>query len=97
MAHKKSGGTTYLGRDSASKRLGAKIHDGATCHVGSIIYRQRGTKMHPGKNVRRGGDDTLYAAISGNVKYTHRKVRAFDGSLVLRSFANVVPATAKTK
>lgn len=97
MAHKKSGGSTLLGRDSKSKRLGAKIHDGTVCNAGSIIYRQRGTKMHPGKNVRRGSDDTLYAALAGKVKYTHRKVRAFDGALVLRSFANVVPATAKTK
>lgn len=89
MAHKKSGGSTSLGRDSASKRLGAKLHDGQKANAGSIIYRQRGTKMHAGKNVRRGGDDTLYAAIAGIVKFTQRRVRAFDGSLKLRKFANV--------
>lgn len=90
MAHKKSGGSTQLGRDSASKRLGAKLHDGQTAHAGSIIYRQRGTKVHAGKNVRRGGDDTLYAALNGIVKFTRRKVRAFDGSLRLRTFANII-------
>lgn len=92
MAHKKSGGSTQLGRDSASKRLGAKLHDGQRTNAGSIIYRQRGTKVHAGKNVRRGGDDTLYAAISGVVKFTRRKVKAFDGSLHLRTFANVSSA-----
>lgn len=90
MAHKKSGGSTSLGRDSAAKRLGAKLHDGQRTNAGSIIYRQRGTKVHAGKNVRRGGDDTLYALVSGLVKYTQRNVRAFDGSLKRRTFANVV-------
>lgn len=89
MAHKKSGGSTQLGRDSASKRLGAKLSDGQVAKTGNIIFRQRGTKVHPGANVRKGSDDTLYAAASGIVKFTRRKVRAFNGKLVLRTFANV--------
>lgn len=91
MATKKSAGSTQLGRDSQSKRLGAKISDGALARAGQIIFRQRGTRVHPGKNVRRGKDDTLYAAIAGVVAFTRRKVKAFDGSLRLRTFANVQP------
>ncbi len=91
MATKKSAGSTQLGRDSQSKRLGAKLHDGQPARTGQIIFRQRGTKIHPGKNVRRGKDDTLYAALSGIVTFTRRKVTAFDGSLKLRTFANVTP------
>lgn len=69
FASKKGGGSTRNGRDSASKRLGAKMADGQGINAGSIIYRQRGTKIHPGTNVGRGGDDTLFALISGVVKY----------------------------
>lgn len=94
MATKKSAGSTQLGRDSAAKRLGAKLHDGQYTKTGQIIFRQRGTKVHPGKNVGRGKDDTLYALNDGIVKYTRRKVNKFDGSLQLRTFANVVPGAA---
>ena len=69
FAHKKGQGSTKNGRDSESKRLGAKAADGEFITGGSIIYRQRGTKIHPGNNVRRGSDDTLYATISGILKY----------------------------
>ena len=69
FASKKGVGSTKNGRDSESKRLGAKLSDGQVCHCGSIIYRQRGTKMHPGVNAGRGGDDTLFALINGVVKY----------------------------
>lgn len=69
FAHKKGQSSTSNGRDSAGKRLGAKAADGEYITAGSIIYRQRGTKIHPGKNVGRGTDDTLYATISGYVKY----------------------------
>ena len=89
MASKKSAGSTQLGRDSRSKRLGAKLHDGQVARAGQIIYRQRGTKVHPGANVRKGTDDTLYAALPGTVRFTRQKVKAFDGSLKLRTFANV--------
>ena len=69
FAHKKGMGSTKNGRDSESKRLGAKLSDGQTCTAGSIIYRQRGTKILPGNNVGRGGDDTLFAKVDGVVKY----------------------------
>ena len=69
FAHKKGQSSTSNGRDSAGRRLGAKAADGEFVNAGSIIYRQRGTKIHPGKNVRRGTDDTLFATISGYVKY----------------------------
>lgn len=90
MAHKKAGGSTALGRESQSKRLGVKIADGSLAKAGEIIIRQRGTKVHPGKNVKRGGDDTLYAAITGVVKFTRKKVRKFNGNMKLRKFVNVV-------
>ena len=69
MASKKGVGSTKNGRDSESKRLGAKLSDGQFCTAGSIIYRQRGTKVHPGNNVGIGGDDTLFAKVDGIVKF----------------------------
>ena len=69
FAHKKGQSSTSNGRDSAGRRLGAIAGDGEYITAGSIIYRQRGTKIHPGNNVRRGTDDTLYSTISGYVKY----------------------------
>ena len=69
FAHKKGQSSTQNGRDSRGRRLGAKAADGQTVSAGSILYRQRGTKIHPGTNVRRGSDDTLYTTISGYVKY----------------------------
>lgn len=69
FASKKGVGSTKNGRDSHSKRLGAKKADGEFATAGSIIYRQRGTKIHPGKNVKRGGDDTLFAICDGIVKF----------------------------
>ena len=71
FAHKKGQSSTSNGRDSAGRRLGAKAADGEYITAGSIIYRQRGTKIHPGTNVGRGTDDTLYATMSGYVKYEH--------------------------
>ncbi|GGA85864.1 MULTISPECIES: 50S ribosomal protein L27 [Bacillaceae] len=69
FASKKGVGSTKNGRDSESKRLGAKRADGQFVTGGSILYRQRGTKIYPGENVGRGGDDTLYAKIDGVVKF----------------------------
>lgn len=69
FAHKKGGGSTSNGRDSAGRRLGAKVADGQACKAGSIIYRQRGTSIYPGANVGIGNDHTLYAKIDGIVKY----------------------------
>jgi len=89
MAHKKAGGSTALGRDSQSKRLGVKIFGGQKAHLGNIIIRQRGTKWHPGKNVKRASDDSLFALADGTVKFTSKKVRGFDGNLHLRKFVHV--------
>ena len=69
FASKKGVGSPKNGRDSAAKRLGAKLSDGQYCTAGSIIYRQRGTKVFPGVNTRRGGDDTIFATIDGIVKF----------------------------
>ncbi len=72
MAHKKAGGSSSNGRDSAAKRLGAKRFAGQVVSAGSILVRQRGTKFSPGANVKKGGDDTLFALIDGVVKFEHR-------------------------
>ena len=69
MAHKKGTGSTRNGRDSNAKRLGVKRYGGETVTAGSIIIRQRGTKIHPGNNVGRGNDDTLYATVAGVVTF----------------------------
>jgi large subunit ribosomal protein L27 len=75
MAHKKGGGTTRNGRDSKAKRLGVKTFAGQTVTAGSILVRQRGTRIHPGTNVGRGGDDTLFALVPGTVEYRESKGR----------------------
>ena len=72
MAHKKGMGSTKNGRDSHSKRLGAKRADGLFDNSGCILVRQRGTKIHPGDNVGKGRDDTLFAMVSGKVKFERR-------------------------
>lgn len=83
MAHKKGMGSTKNGRDSESKRLGPKRADGQFVLAGNILVRQRGTKVHPGTNVAKGGDDTLYALVDGTVKYERmgkdrKKVSVFE-------------------
>ncbi len=83
MAHKKGGGSSNNGRDSNPKYLGVKRSGGQTVTAGSIIVRQRGTRIHPGRNVGRGGDDTLFALVDGDVSFRNR------GS---RKYAEVVPA-----
>lgn len=72
MAHKKGLGSTKNGRDSASKRLGLKRADGQFVLAGNILVRQRGTKIHPGKNVSKGGDDTLFAIEDGIVRFERK-------------------------
>ena len=89
MAHKKAGGSTRLGRDSISKRLGVKLHDGQEVRSGNIIIRQRGKKFREGKNVKRGADDTLYSLIDGFIKFNKKRIRKFDGRLVGATFVNV--------
>ena len=69
FAHKKGQGSSTNGRDSAGRRLGSKVADGSFVSAGSILYRQRGTKVHPGENVGKGSDDTLFAKIDGIVKF----------------------------
>jgi len=69
MAHKKGGSSTHNGRDSNPQYLGVKRYDGQSVRAGSIIVRQRGTRIHPGTNVGKGGDDTLFALIDGTVKF----------------------------
>lgn len=72
MAHKKGVGSTRNGRESHSKRLGVKKYGGELVKAGSVLIRQRGTKIHPGLNVGRGGDDTLFAKAAGYVKFEHK-------------------------
>lgn len=90
MAHRKAGGSTALGRDSISKRLGVKIFGDQKVKKGNIIVRQRGTKWHPGRNVKRGEDDTLFALKDGTVKFKTKKIKNFTGKLVRRNFVSVV-------
>ena len=75
MSKTKGGGSTRNGRDSQSKRLGVKRFDGQAVNAGTIIVRQRGTRIHPGENVGKGGDDTLFALTDGTVKFGSRKGR----------------------
>jgi large subunit ribosomal protein L27 len=77
MAHKKSGGSAKNGRESTSKRLGVKKFGGEAIHAGSIIVRQRGTRIKPGKNVGLGKDDTLFALSAGKVRFVTRSGRKF--------------------
>jgi large subunit ribosomal protein L27 len=77
MAHKKGGGSSRNGRDSESKRLGVKAFGGQQVTAGSIIVRQRGTKIHPGRGVGKGGDDTLFAKSAGVVTFHESRGRKF--------------------
>lgn len=90
MAHTKAKGSTRLGRDSQSKRLGVKIYGGQQIHAGSIIIRQRGTKYHPGKGTKIGKDDTIYAARSGIVKFKITKIFRGSGRKMVRRYVSVV-------
>ena len=85
MSKTKGGGSTRNGRDSNAQRLGVKVYDGGRVLAGAIIMRQRGTRIHPGTNVRRGGDDTLFATADGVVRF---------GSSRGRKLVEVVPAGA---
>jgi large subunit ribosomal protein L27 len=85
MAHKKAGGSSRNGRDSAGRRLGVKIYGGENVSAGNILVRQRGTKWHPGQNVGLGKDHTLFAMINGRVEY-RTKAKG-------RTFVSVLPMT----
>ncbi|MEK7634848.1 MAG: 50S ribosomal protein L27 [Patescibacteria group bacterium] len=90
MAHKKAAGTTKNGRDSNPKYLGIKLSDGSTCQVGSIIVRQRGSKVIPGNGVGQGRDYTLFALKDGKVKMSSKRKVHFDGTTVTKKVASVV-------
>ncbi|KKS64144.1 MAG: 50S ribosomal protein L27 [Parcubacteria group bacterium GW2011_GWC1_43_12] len=92
MAHTKAAGSTSLGRDSQPKYLGVKLFAGEKAKIGSIIVRQRGTKIEAGKNVREGKDNTLYSIADGIVKFTTKTFRKFNGSKVAKKVVNVVAA-----
>jgi large subunit ribosomal protein L27 len=89
MAHKKAGGSTQLGRDSHSKRLGVKIYSGQPARAGEIIIRQRGTRYRPGTGVKIAGDDTLYAAQDGTVQFTRRMRHSFTNGRNTRTIVSV--------
>ncbi len=89
MAHRKAGGSTQLGRDSISKRLGVKKFGGERVKAGNIIVRQRGTKFRPGNNVKKGSDDTLFALKEGVVKFASKKIVKFTGKLQRAKFVSV--------
>ena len=91
MAHKKAAGSTTLGRDSHGQRLGVKVGDGQWAQAGGIIVRQRGTPIRAGKNVTKGGDDTLYAKAAGKVKFTKKQMPNFAGKLKVCTFCHVIP------
>lgn len=82
MSKTKAGGSSKNGRDSAAKRLGPKVFDGELVNAGAVIVRQRGTRIHPGVNVGRGSDDTLYALSSGKVRFGKRNQRRLVDVLV---------------
>ncbi|MEK7143812.1 MAG: 50S ribosomal protein L27 [Patescibacteria group bacterium] len=96
MAHTKAGGSTKLGRDSASQRLGVKRQHGQTVNAGEILIRQRGFKYLPGLNVGRGNDDTLYALKTGVVKFISKRKTRFDGNSCFKKMVNVIPAQPKS-
>jgi len=91
MAEKKASGSAKSIRDSESKRLGVKRFDGQFVKAGEVLVRQRGTKFLPGKNVAVGRDDTLYAKVSGIVKFKTIRKTNFDGSRRWRKVVNVIP------
>jgi large subunit ribosomal protein L27 len=93
MAKTKAAGATKLGRDSRPQYLGVKLFEGQRAKIGSIVVRQRGTKFFPGKNVKRGKDDTLYALKEGVVSFTTKRKRGFDNSKRKVKIVNVEPST----
>ena len=95
MAHKKAGGSTGLGRDSKSKRLGVKLFSGQFATAGSILVRQRGEKIIAGQNVQMGKDDTLFATTAGFVKFSMRKRPNWYGKLLKKKTISIIPENKK--
>ncbi len=94
MAHKKSGGSAKNGRDSHSKRLGVKAYEGQKVTAGSILVRQRGTRFHPGRNVRRANDDSLFALLDGMVRFEGRRIAIVSAAAETVADALAMPAAA---
>ncbi len=90
MAHKAATGAAKQGRDSESKRLGVKLFDGQPANPGNVLIRQRGTKFLPGRNVKKGSDDTLYAIKKGTVKFETKTKRLFDGNTRRVKVINII-------
>lgn len=90
MAHTKAGGSSHNGRDSNAKRLGIKVHDGNQITNGSIIAKQTGNKYYPGKNVKQGKDNTIYAIKDGTVKFTTKQKTNFQGKTKKITVVNVI-------
>ncbi|ORI94983.1 50S ribosomal protein L27 [Leuconostoc mesenteroides] len=95
FAHHKGGGSSANGRDSAGRRLGTKVADGQDLTAGSIIYRQRGTHIYPGVNVKKGGDDTLFALTDGVVKFERKGREKRQVSVYTREQYNEIVAATK--
>ena len=95
MAHKKAGGSTSNVRDSAGQRLGVKLYGGEFAQAGSVIVRQRGTRIRPGKNVGLGKDHTLFAKKSGIVMFRTQRRKRFDGAVTRSKFADVEESSRK--
>jgi len=91
MAHKKAGGSTSLGRDSVSKRLGVKLYGGQRAKAGNIIVRQRGTTFRAGQNVKIGKDHSLFAITDGIVTFSTKKIKRFTGKLKNATFVSILP------
>ena len=96
MAHTKAGGTTHLGRDSESKRLGIKLSAGSAAHAGNIIVRQRGSRFVAGDGVRMGKDDTLYAVTAGKVAFKSYRKKNFDGNTRMVKIVSILGAPIPT-
>jgi large subunit ribosomal protein L27 len=91
MAHKKAGGSSKNGRDSNAKRHGVKRFGGEKVSAGSVLVRQKGTKWHPGENVGMGRDFTLFALTEGQVSFTQKRRKKFDGQRKVDTIVNVLP------
>ncbi|HWH35197.1 MAG TPA: 50S ribosomal protein L27 [Acidimicrobiales bacterium] len=96
MSKTKGGGSTRNGRDSPGQRLGVKIYDGQQVKAGAIIVRQRGTRFHPGENVGRGNDDTLFATSTGQVRFGTRQGRKLVDVLAVSTAPGPAPAPGET-
>lgn len=92
MAHKKAAGSTKNGRDSIAKRLGVKVFGGQIVKAGNIIIRQRGTKFFPGENASMGKDHTIFALIDGQVSFSEKQLKKFDGQVHKDKFVNIIKA-----